>query len=156
MAYRVEIGNHSGNVLDIGLRRTKIKTWKGEIITINNGDIKTVVNSSLSPSIAIIDFNIDFRKDIKIFESQNFKQFVMDFAENHPDIISEGDQLVVQDLLGGHVTLRMTFTTNTRKHIGVQRDFMKALLKYAREHNIDLEVPIVVEQDQFKHLEKNK
>lgn len=147
---RVEIGGHSGNVLDIGLRRTKLKTWKGEIITINNGDIKTVVNTSVNPSIAIIDFNIDFRKDIKMFESQDFKQFVMDFADNHPEVISEGDQLVVQDLLGGHVTLRMTFTTNIRKHIGVQRDFMKALLKYAQEHGIDLEVPLVLEQDQLK------
>lgn len=143
---RVEIGGNSGTVLDIGLRRTRIQTWKGEIITINNGDIKTVINTSLNPSVAIIDFNIDFRKDIELFETEEFKRFVMDFADNHPEIISEDNQLVVQDLLGGNVTLRMVFKTNIRKHIGVQRDFMKALLKYAQKHNIDLEVPIVIEQ----------
>lgn len=146
----ITIKDISGTVLDIGLRRTKIQNWKGEIITLNNGDIKTVINSSLNPSIAVIDFNIDFRKDIKIFESEDFINFIKDFANNNEEVIDEGNPIVVTDLLNGHVTLRVTFKTNTRKHVGVERAFRKELLKYANLHNIDLEVPLVLEHDNLK------
>ncbi|HOA11277.1 MAG TPA: mechanosensitive ion channel, partial [Bacilli bacterium] len=54
----VEIGGQSGTVVDVGLRRLKIQNWKGEVITINNGDIKVVMNASLNPSIAIIEFKM--------------------------------------------------------------------------------------------------
>lgn len=143
----VEIGSNKGTVLEIGLRRTKIKNWKGEIITINNGDIKTVKNYSLSPSVAAIEFNTDFRQDLNVFETKEFKTFIKTFANNHEEVIDEGSSIIVTDLLGGVVTLRIAFKTNIRKAVGVERDFRKALLKYAKENNIDLEVPVVVEHD---------
>lgn len=143
----VTIEGNSGTVLEVGLRRTKLKNPLGEIITINNGDIKKVINSSVNNSIAIIDFNIDFRKDISLFESEDFTKFVKEFAAANEDVLNEGSPVIVTDLLGGNVTLRVTFETKTRKHIGVQREFMKELLKYTRDNNIDLEVPVVLEHD---------
>lgn len=146
----VEIGGNKGYIEDIGLRRTKLRTFTNEIITINNGDIKKVINFSLEPGVAIIDFNIDFRKDIEIFESEEFTNFVKAFAEKHPDVTNEGSAIIVVSLLGGHVTLRVTFDTDIRRNIVVERDFMKELLKFARDHSIDLEVPYVVEHDNLK------
>jgi small-conductance mechanosensitive channel len=146
----VEIGGNKGYIEDIGLRRTKLRTFTNEIITINNGDIKKVINFSLEPGVAIIDFNIDFRKDIEIFESEEFTNFVKAFAEKHPDVTNEGSAIIVVSLLGGHVTLRVTFDTDIRRNIVVERDFMKELLKFARDHSIDLAVPYVVEHDNLK------
>lgn len=148
----VEIGGNKGYIEDIGLRRTKLRTFTNEIITINNGDIKKVINFSLEPGVAIIDFNIDFRKDIEIFESEEFTNFVKAFAEKHPDVTNEGSAIIVVSLLGGHVTLRVTFDTDIRRNIVVERDFMKELLKFARDHSIDLAVPYVVEHDNLKTL----
>src|SRR5690554_4748436 len=119
----VEIGGNKGYIEDIGLRRTKLRTFTNEIITINNGDIKKVINFSLEPGVAIIDFNIDFRKDIEIFESEEFTNFVKAFAEKHPDVTNEGSAIIVVSLLGGHVTLRVTFDTDIRRNIVVERDF---------------------------------
>lgn len=143
----VTIEGHSGTVLEVGLRRTKLLNYLGEVITINNGDVRTVVNGSLNNSLAIIDFNIDFRKDISIFESQEFKDFVTDFATNQDDILDEGTPVIVTNLLGGKITLRVSFQTNNRKHIGIEREFRKELLKFTQKHNIDLEVPVVIEHD---------
>lgn len=143
----VTIGSDQGYVVDIGLRRTKLKTFTNQIVTINNGDIKKVINHSLEPGVAIIDFNIDFRKDIDIFESSEFTKFVKSFAKSHPNVTNEGSAVIVVSLLGGHVTLRVSFTTGIRKNVGVERDFMKELLKFARDHNIDLEVPLILEHD---------
>lgn len=146
----VEIGGNKGYIEDIGLRRIKLRTFTNEIITINNGDIKKVINFSLEPGVAIIDFNIDFRQDIEIFESEEFTNFVKAFAEKHPDVTNEGSAIIVVSLLGGHVTLRVTFDTDIRRNIVVERDFMKELLKFARDHSIDLAVPYVVEHDNLK------
>lgn len=143
----VTIEGHSGTVLEVGLRRTKLLNYLGEVITINNGDVRTVVNGSLNNSLAIIDFNIDFRKDISIFESQEFKDFVTNFATNQDDILDEGTPVIVTNLLGGKITLRVSFQTNNRKHIGIERQFRKELLKFTQKHNIDLEVPVVIEHD---------
>jgi len=143
----VTIEGHSGTVLEVGLRRTKLLNYLGEVITINNGDVRTVVNGSLNNSLAIIDFNIDFRKDISIFESQEFKDFVTNFATNQDDILDEGTPVIVTNLLGGKITLRVSFQTNNRKHIGIEREFRKELLKFTQKHNIDLEVPVVIEHD---------
>lgn len=146
----ITIGSNTGVVEDIGLRRTKIKNWKGEIITINNGDIKTVINLSINPSIAVVRFKIDFRKDIEIFETEQFKNFVKDFATNNEEVIDEGSSVSVYNILEGDVTLQITFTTNIRKNVGVERAFMKELLKYTRENEIDLEVPVVLEHDNLE------
>lgn len=143
----VTIEGHSGTVLEVGLRRTKLLNYLGEVITINNGDVRTVVNGSLNNSLAIIEFNIDFRKDISIFESQEFKDFVTNFARNQDDILDEGTPVIVTNLLGGKITLRVSFQTNNRKHIGIEREFRKELLKFTQKHNIDLEVPVVIEHD---------
>lgn|SRR5690554_736261 len=143
----VTIEGHSGTVLEVGLRRTKLLNYLGEVITINNGDVRTVVNGSLNNSLAIIEFNIDFRKDISIFESQEFKDFVTNFASNQDDILDEGTPVIVTNLLGGKITLRVSFQTNNRKHIGIERQFRKELLKFTQKHNIDLEVPVVIEHD---------
>lgn len=147
----VLIEDETGVVKSIGLRRTKIENWKGEIITINNGDIKKVINSSINPSIAVVRFNIDFRKDIRIFETESFKNFLNDFADNHDEVIKPANSMVIVGLQEGKVTVQTTFTTNIRKHIGVERDFMKAFLNYCRENNIDLEIPLVIEEN--KHVE---
>lgn len=146
----IEIEGRTGVVLDIGLRRTKIRNWKGEIITINNGDIKTVINSSINPSIAVIKFNLDFRTDVRLFETAEFNKFLVDFALNHEEIIGEANTFVVVGLQEGNVTLQTTFTTNIRKHIGVERDFMKAFLIYCNDHNIDLEIPLIIEENKHE------
>ena len=143
----VEIGSYSGTVEDIGLRRTKLLNWKGEVITLNNGDIKAVINASINPSVAVVKFKTEFATDSRVFESEQFKTFVNDFANNHPEVLSENNSVVITDLTTGDVTYQITFKTNTRKHIGVQRDFMKAFKEYTLDNKIDLEIPLVIEQN---------
>lgn len=143
----VEIGGNLGTVEEIGLRRTKLKSFIGEAITINNGDIKKVINQSVYPAIARVDFNIDFRKDIKLFTSEQFNKFVKDFAIAQEEVIDEGSPMIITDIASGRVTLRVSFTTNIAKRYGVERDFRRELLIYARDNGIDLEVPVVLEHD---------
>lgn len=61
----VEINGFKGEVIDIGLKSTKIKNWKQDIKIFSNGSIENTINYSLSPSIGIIDFGIAYKEDIQ-------------------------------------------------------------------------------------------
>lgn len=141
----VVIGDYSGHIIDVGLIRTKLKNWKGEVITINNGDIKAVLNASINPSVAVIEFKTDYATDSRIFETEDFVNFAQKFAEDHEEVIGDANPVVITNLSNGAVTFRITFETNNRKHIGVEREFMKALKEYTIDNNIDLEIPLVLE-----------
>src|SRR5690554_13712 len=146
----VEIGGNDGIVEEIGLRRTKIRSFTGDAVTVNNGDIKKVINKTVYPGVARIEFNIDFRKDIKLFTSDNFNKFIKEFANSQENVIDEGSPMIITDIASGKVTMRVSFTTEVGKRVGVERDFRRELLIYARNNNIDLEVPVVLEHDNIR------
>ncbi len=52
---QVQIGAYKGTVEEIGLRITKLKSWKGELYIIPNGIITQVTNHSIFNSIAVVD-----------------------------------------------------------------------------------------------------
>ena len=61
----IEISGFKGEVIDIGLKTTKVKNWKGDIRIMNNGDVTNVINYSKNPSVAIVDFAIAYKEDIQ-------------------------------------------------------------------------------------------
>lgn len=140
----VEIGNNSGTVIDLGIRRIKIQTWKGEVITINNGDIKTVKNFSLNPSYAVIEFKANYDFDLKELEHEDFKNFLKTFKEKYKDILEMPAAIPLIDINDG-LKFTVNIKTNTRKHIGIEREFRKALINYFNDKNITIKVPVSVE-----------
>lgn len=144
----IEVGSMSGVVTDIGLRRTKINGFKGEVITLNNGDIKTVVNLSQRPSVARIEFNVEHATDIRLFESKSFMDFLEDFGESYEDVLENPTSVIITSLTDGHISLRTQMVTKTRKNVGLERDFRKALVNYCHDNGIDLEIPVVLEMSE--------
>jgi small conductance mechanosensitive channel len=51
----VQIGDTTGRVEHITLRRTVIRDWRGALVTVSNGDIRTVANLSRDWSQAFVD-----------------------------------------------------------------------------------------------------
>src|SRR5690554_4228572 len=94
----VEIGSQSGTIVDVGLRRVKIQNWKGEVITINNGDIRTIKNMSLNPSFAVVEFRADYDLNLKELESTDFKNFLAKFKERNSDVLEMPEKVLLIDL----------------------------------------------------------
>lgn len=140
----VEIGSSSGTVTDVGLRRIKLKNWKGEVITINNGDIKTIKNLSLNPSYAVIEFKTNYDFDLKEFISKDFKEFLKNFKESHEDIIEMPSNVILVDMTDG-LKFNIHIKTNNRKHVGVERAFRRDLIGYFNSKNLNIKLPITVE-----------
>lgn len=141
----VEIGGQSGTVVDVGLRRLKIQNWKGEVITINNGDIKVVMNASINPSIAIIEFKMDYPFNVKELETADFRAFLKKFKDKNPQVLEMPEKIVLMDVNDG-LLFRVTIKTESRQHIGIEREFRKELYKYVQAKNWPIIVPVVVEE----------
>ncbi|MDY0214407.1 MAG: mechanosensitive ion channel [Bacilli bacterium] len=139
----VEIGSQAGTITDVGLRRIKMQNWKGEVITINNGDIRVIKNMSLNPSFAVIEFRADYDFNLKELESADFKNFLNKFKEKNTEVLEMPEKVLLIDLNDG-LKFTINIKTKNRKHIGVERDFRRQLMAYFQNKNIDIVVPVVI------------
>ncbi len=142
----VEIGSHSGTIIDVGLRRVKIQNWKGEVITINNGDIRTIKNMSLNPSFAVVEFRADYDLNLKELESTDFKNFLAKFKERNSDVLEMPEKVLLIDLYDG-LKFTINIKTKTRKHVAIEREFRKQLVTYFQNKKIDIYVPVVIAEE---------
>lgn len=62
----IEVNNFKGIVIDMGLKTTKIESWKGEIKILPNGSIDNCINYSKNNSLAVIEIFINFNEDINL------------------------------------------------------------------------------------------
>ncbi|WP_162140184.1 mechanosensitive ion channel family protein [Haploplasma axanthum] len=145
----VEINGNVGTVTDIGIRRTKMQNWRGQVITINNGDIKTVVNQTVLFSVAIIDFKINAKFDISYINSANFKKFILDYKNSNPDIISAPETAVITSFDNG-MNLRIVFKTQIRKQNAIEPDFRNKLAEHLIKNNIRFENTVFVKMEEQK------
>lgn len=139
----VSINGYDGTITDIGIRRTKIENWLGQVITINNGDIKTVVNHSMRESVGVVVFMVDPKFNINHFTSQAYLDFCNQFTEKHEDIIEGPGAPAILDIYPD-IKLRITFKTKTRKHVSIERAFRKELLAHLDENGLTTEIPVLI------------
>lgn len=142
----IEIGGQTGTIVDVGLRRLKIETWKGEVITINNGDIRTIKNYSINPGFAVIEFRADYDFDFKELESAAFKAFMAAFKESNENVLAMPEKVLLLDVNDG-LKFVIHIKTNVRKYTGVEREFRKALMEYFQARNINVVVPVIVKNE---------
>ncbi|CCV64591.1 Mechanosensitive ion channel [Alteracholeplasma palmae J233] len=140
----VEINGVKGFITDIGIRTTKITTWKNDVITINNGDIKMVLNSSLNTSLAVVDFKVSSDFDVNSIESEQFAQFLAQFKETHPEVLEIPNKAVITSILDEGITLRITAKTNTLKNGSIENELRKALLDYFNKEKLSIKKTIFV------------
>lgn len=60
----VTVGDVTGTVESLTLRTTQIRSWRGELHTIPNGEIRQVANMSRGGYLAVVDMSVSFESDI--------------------------------------------------------------------------------------------
>jgi len=139
----IEVQGFKGAVIDIGLKTTKIKNWKGEIKILSNGEISNLINYSRDLSTAVVDFGIAYKEDIqKTIDLLNLElpKIKSVFKE-----IIEGPTVVgVTELSSSSVTLRVTAKTFNEQHYAVERELRKVIKGILDEHQIEIPFPQIV------------
>lgn len=149
----IQIDDFRGMVMEIGIRTTKFEDVNGDIKTINNSDIRSVINTSSHLSPAVCDISIGYDEDLKRVE-----KIILD---NLPNIkkeipeIQEGPYYKgVQSLADSSVIIRIYAKAEESKKYQVTRDLNRAMKILFDENKIGIPFPqIVVHQAEDKKAE---
>lgn len=133
----VDIDDASGNIIDIGLRTLKIKSFTGEIHIIPNSKIGHIINYSLEDGKALVDILISYDSDLdKTLDVIN--KTLINIKDKNINILSEPQILGVNDLEPLGYKIRIMCLTIKETHWSVQRFIRGELLKAFKENNISI------------------
>ncbi len=102
----VEINDRRGIVREIGIRTTKIEDLNGDVLIINNSDIRGIINTSIELSTAISDIGIEYSEDIHKVESLIHKNLV-EMKKRIPEIIEGPYYMGIEALADSSVVVRL-------------------------------------------------
>ncbi len=128
----IQLGDFSGTVLEVGIRRTKLINWKNEIRMVNNGDIKVITNFSTGNSIGVVEFIVSPQFDLRAFYSEEFVELLENYA-NKPDMVETPTYLGVVETQLHMVKLRVRFATLNQKHWAYERELRRDIQMFIQD-----------------------
>lgn len=131
----VKINGFTGEVINVGLKSTKIKAYTGEIMILANHLITDVVNYNLSDSLALIDIDVAYESDIEKVEKV-LTDLCEKLSNELPHIKGKVELLGINSLEPSSIRYRMTVVTESMKHYIVQRKMRKEVKLELDKHKI--------------------
>ncbi|UFT99413.1 mechanosensitive ion channel family protein [Radiobacillus kanasensis] len=139
----VQVSGIEGEVDEIGLRTTKIKSWTGELHILPNGNITQITNYSIHNSIAVVDVKVPYETDIERVDNL-IQEVLRKLPARYPQIVSPPESLGVQLLDASHIVLRITVEVQPMTHWEMSRIIRKEIKQRFDEENIDIPYPRMV------------
>ncbi len=136
----IEVQGFMGEVIDIGLKTTKVRDFKGEIKIFNNGSIDPVSNFSVSESLAIADFSIAYKEDVKKTIELLTKELPA-MKQEIPELLEAPRVLGVQSLADSGVNLRVVAQVQSMTQYGVQRQLRQRIKEILDREEIEIPFP---------------
>ncbi|MDY2879682.1 MAG: mechanosensitive ion channel family protein [Candidatus Borkfalkiaceae bacterium] len=152
----ISIDGFRGEVIEIGIRTTKLLDAAGNIKIMNHSDIKNVVNLSREPSLAAVD--VDFPYDVPIeFIEKLFDEKFAGLQEKIPGIITGPFYKGVSEYKDSNVTVKIVATCQEADRFQVQRDLLREYRAIITEAGIDISYPhVVIGQEEKSNIKVNK
>jgi len=148
---KIEVKGFKGEVIDIGLKTTKVKNWKGEVMTLNNGELTTFINFSKNPSIAIVEFGVAYKEKVQsVIDLLNLE--LIQLRSLFPEIIEDPKVLGVINLDSSSVNIRAIAKTINEQHYGVERAMRQKIKEILDENGIEIPFPQVVVHSKDKKI----
>ena len=139
----VEINEFKGEVIHLGLKTTKLKSYTGEVKIISNRNITEVINYNLANSLAIADFQISYESDTQKAEKV-LTNLCEKLTKELNNIKGEVSLLGVTKLDSSGVEYRITVETLPLKQYEVSRTILKAVKIELEKNKINIPYPQVV------------
>jgi small conductance mechanosensitive channel len=138
----IAIGEHSGTVEDVNLRRTILRSVNGSAIIIPNGEVRAVVNQSKGWSRAVIDVETT----ANAVEAQvtsvlhGLLDNIMDDPQIGSFILEPPDILGINAISPTGLTFRVLVKTEPLQQWKVERELRSRILTAFRENGVPLPV----------------
>ncbi len=140
----VLIDGFEGEVIDIGLKTTKVKNFRGEVRIFNNGSIDPVSNFSKTTALAVVDFGIAYDEDVA--ETISILENAFPKLRDELDALLETPRILgVHDLADSSVNIRVVAEVKSiNDHWEVQRKIRQRIKEVLNEHDIEIPFPQLV------------
>lgn len=138
----VTINNITGEVLEIGLKTTRLKTYEGELFLFSNGSIDHILNYSRFPSLSLVEIQIPYKYnpyDVVDIMKKELSQF------NHKNILTPVEVLGVQTVCPTYYIIRITCYTKSYEHFGINRLLHAYILEKLKGNDIHVNVDKKIE-----------
>jgi len=144
----IEVDGFKGEVIDIGLKTTKIKNWKNEIKIMSNGDVTKLVNYSKDSSTAVVEFGIAYKEDAqKVIDLLNAD--LPSLKDKFPAILEGPSVVGITKLDSSSVNLMVTALCKNNQQYGVERGLRARIKELLEANGIEIPFPqVVVHMDQ--------
>lgn len=135
----VELAGYVGTVEEMNLRTTKLRTSKGELCIIPNGEIRSLKNLSvdyINANVTIpVSYDEDIERVVEILES-DLENFLIEDA-----MLEKAKVLAVMDFSEYAMTLRITCRCFVGKNWAVERELRLRVKKLFDLHKIRIAYP---------------
>ena len=133
----VQINGFKGEVINVGLKSTKLKAYTGEVMILANHLITDVINYNLSDSLALIDIDIAYESDIEKVEKVLTK-LCERFSNELPHLKGKVELLGISSLEASSVRFRISAVTESMKQAIVQRLILREVKIELDKNNIEI------------------
>ena len=133
----VQINGFKGEVINVGLKSTKLKAYTGEVMILANHLITDVINYNLSDSLALIDIDIAYESDIEKVEKVLTK-LCERLSNELPHLKGKVELLGISSLEASSVRFRISVVTESMKQAIVQRLILREVKIELDKNNIEI------------------
>lgn len=132
----VKINGFEGDVIELGLRATKIKAYTGEILILPNSSITEVINYSLNNANLILDISVSYETDIDKLEKtlKELNKQIKDYEE----VVGDLNLLGVNELASSAVIYRISIECLPMTQGGLKRKMLKLIKQELDKNNIEI------------------
>ena len=149
----IELEQMRGTVREIGLKVTKIEDLNGDVLIINNSDIKNVINTTSSLSLAICDISIEYGADLEEIESV-IKDNLEHIRLNIPKIKEGPFYYGVEQLADSAIVCRIVAKTEEQNKHFVRRALNREVKLLFDRNQINIPFPqLTIHQN---HIDKKE
>jgi len=133
----IDVGGYRGEVLEIGVRTTKLEGRGGNIKIIGNRDVKNVLNMTRKSSWYPLEISIPANQPLQDIEKMLTEQ-LPHIGESDPKILSGPFYRGVTSISKGAITLTIITECNEEDYFSVQRSVNHAIHELCEEKGIPL------------------
>ena len=117
----ITVGDYSGEVEDIQLRTTKIRSLTGELYIVPNGSISVVVNHSRGNVLAMVDIPMPYEENIGDVEAL-LQRAMNEYAENSSFVKSAPEVAGVDNLADSAVIIKIIAEVRRADKVPAERE----------------------------------
>ncbi|MCM1053702.1 MAG: mechanosensitive ion channel family protein [Ruminococcus sp.] len=133
----VTFNDFTGEVIELGLRTTKIKKASGEVMIIANRNIDTIINSSQKKANLLLEIDTAYEVDSKLVKK--VLEQVINKAKKEDLIFADSSYLGINDLGASSVKYLINIHCDQTKKMVVKREILERI-KIAYEKN-NIKIP---------------